>query len=58
MNQNELFIYDEKTGKIEITEFAKKYYKDQGLDPELMAEQWLGRLLKVLDKKAKDNETE
>ena len=43
MKNKDLFIYDPKTGKLKITKFAKKFYLDQGLDPNEMAKQWLAR---------------
>lgn len=44
MKNKDLFIYDPKTGKVKITKFAKKFYEDKGLDPKVMAKQWLARL--------------
>jgi hypothetical protein len=43
-----LFIRDDKTGKIEITDFARRFYKAQKLDAKEMAKQWEQRLLQVL----------
>lgn len=42
--EKDLFIL-ELDGSIIITPWARKFYEEQGLDPEIMAKQWEERLL-------------
>lgn len=39
-----LFEYDLKTGKLIITPYAKKFYKEQGKNPKEEAKLWLNQM--------------
>jgi hypothetical protein len=44
-----LFIRDDKTGEIEITDYARQFYKELGLDPEEEAKKWEQTALRILN---------